>query len=77
MEAIKIEKISTEEGKIMLNNLPIEKGDSLEITIRVTKKPEKPGINQDPILKLKGLGKDIWKGVNPDEYVRNLREEWV
>lgn len=31
---------------------------------------------QDPILALIGLGKEIWKGVDPDEYVRQLREEW-
>jgi hypothetical protein len=30
----------------------------------------------DPILKLRGLGKEIWKGVDPDEYVRRLREGW-
>ena len=25
---------------------------------------------------LRGLGKDIWAGVDPDAYVRNLREGW-
>jgi hypothetical protein len=25
---------------------------------------------------LRGLGRDAWQGVNPDEYVRNLREGW-
>lgn len=29
-----------------------------------------------PLLKLVGLGKEIWKGVDPDEYVRGLREGW-
>ncbi|MGI9066851.1 MAG: hypothetical protein ACR2HX_10670 [Pyrinomonadaceae bacterium] len=28
------------------------------------------------ILELHGLGKDIWQGVDPNEYVRRLREEW-
>jgi hypothetical protein len=28
------------------------------------------------ILELVGLGKEIWKGVDPDEYVRELREGW-
>lgn len=28
------------------------------------------------ILGLRGLGKEIWKGVDPDEYVRELREGW-
>ena len=35
-----------------------------------------PTTDQDPILALIGLGKEIWKGVDPDEYVRQLREEW-
>lgn len=30
----------------------------------------------DPILALRGLGKEIWEGVDPDEYVRQLREGW-
>ncbi len=30
----------------------------------------------DPILGLWGLGKEIWEGVDPDEYVRQLREGW-
>ena len=33
-------------------------------------------IKSDPILKLRGLGKEIWKGVDPDEYVRRLRDNW-
>ena len=28
------------------------------------------------LLELRGLGKEIWEGVDPDAYVRNLRDEW-
>lgn len=28
------------------------------------------------ILQLHGLGREIWEGEDPDEYVRNLREGW-
>lgn len=28
------------------------------------------------ILELHGLGREIWQGVDPKEYVRGLREEW-
>jgi hypothetical protein len=28
------------------------------------------------IFQLQGLGKEIWRGVDPDEYVRELREGW-
>ncbi|MGH9337301.1 MAG: hypothetical protein ACRD21_26435, partial [Vicinamibacteria bacterium] len=30
----------------------------------------------DPLLALRGLGRDLWQGVDPDEYVRRLREGW-
>jgi hypothetical protein len=30
----------------------------------------------DPILALRGLGKEIWKGEDPDSYVRRLRKGW-
>jgi hypothetical protein len=33
-------------------------------------------IENDPILRLRGLGKEIWKGIDPDEYIRQLREGW-
>lgn len=28
------------------------------------------------ILDLRGLGKEIWKGVDPAEYIRKERESW-
>lgn len=28
------------------------------------------------LYELRGLGKHIWEGVDPDEYVRGLREDW-
>ena len=28
------------------------------------------------LLELRGLGKEIWDGVDPDAYVRELRSEW-
>jgi len=30
----------------------------------------------DGLLQLRGLGKEIWQGVDADEYVRGLREGW-
>lgn len=30
----------------------------------------------DPILGLRGLGKELWRGEQPDAYVRRLREGW-
>jgi hypothetical protein len=31
----------------------------------------------DPILKLRGLGKDLWSGIDPDAYVDELRAGWA
>ena len=30
----------------------------------------------DPILQMRGVGKEIWSGTDPDEYVRSLRSNW-
>ena len=30
----------------------------------------------DPILSLRGLGKEIWQDEDADAYVRRLREDW-
>lgn len=30
----------------------------------------------DPLLALKGLGRELWQDVDPDEYVKKLREGW-
>ena len=37
---------------------------------------EKPPRWLDGLFKLKGLGKEVWEGVDPDKYVRELREGW-
>jgi hypothetical protein len=31
---------------------------------------------QDPILQMRGVGKEIWADTDPDEYVRDLRSNW-
>jgi len=28
------------------------------------------------ILELEGLGKEIWEGIDPDQYVRKERDSW-
>ena len=34
------------------------------------------GGKQHSIMELRGLGKEIWGGIDPDKYVRELRTEW-
>ena len=31
---------------------------------------------EDPILMMRGVGKEIWAGTDPDDYVRDLRANW-
>lgn len=55
--------------------LGIVAGDRLDVTITadaivLTKRPGRPSD------RLRGLGASIWKGVDPVEYVRQLRREW-
>jgi len=38
---------------------------------------QKPGAVRDPMDRLAGLGREIWDGVNPDEYVRGSRRGWT
>ena len=40
-------------------------------------KPEnKASKSINSVRKLKGLGKEIWQGVDPDKYIEELRKEW-
>jgi hypothetical protein len=34
------------------------------------------GIKTHSILELKGLGKELWQGIDVDEYIRKERESW-
>jgi hypothetical protein len=37
---------------------------------------EKDRIKNDPLLALRGSGKELWADEHADEYVRRLREGW-
>jgi AbrB family looped-hinge helix DNA binding protein len=55
--------------------LGIQAGDRLTVVVNddsivLTKRPGRPSD------RLRGLGADIWEGVDPVEYVRALRREW-
>ena len=48
-------------------------GQLEQIEAQVERAPERKKLS---ILGLKGLGKEIWAGVDADEYVDQLRNEW-
>jgi hypothetical protein len=43
---------------------------------RVEKTETSKNIKNDPLLSLKGSGRELWRDEHADEYVRRLREGW-
>ncbi len=35
-----------------------------------------PSYETDPVLAMRGVGKEIWEGIDPDKYVADLRAGW-
>jgi AbrB family looped-hinge helix DNA binding protein len=55
--------------------LGIEAGDRLAVEVTpeaIILRPRPPRAG----ARLRGLGREIWQGVDPVEYVRELRREW-
>ena len=78
MDAIRLKVRVEKDGEIVLRDLPIHRNDRLDVILLKEKEVMQPETTEagDPVLKLQGLGKDIWKGIDPDVYVKNLREGW-
>jgi AbrB family looped-hinge helix DNA binding protein len=57
------------------HRLGIRAGDRLDVEIGddVIILRKRPGRASD---RLRGLGAEVWRGVDPVEYVRELRREW-
>lgn len=65
-------------GKMMPNSEDIpSKYHSLIQWFKDRNKSSSPPLRRfDPLLRLKGSGRDLWKDEHADEYVRRLREGW-
>jgi len=50
--------------------------DSVHIAERTTSVLSQMQELHYSIMQLAGLGKEIWRGVDPRKYVRGLRDEW-
>lgn len=61
-----------------LASLPLE--DRLKLIAMLaqglTKEEVAPKAPQRSLMELHGLGKEIWEGVDAQDYVNRLREEW-
>jgi hypothetical protein len=52
-----------------------ERKELVKLLIDSLDTPEAP-VEKHSILELAGLGKEIWEGIDPQEYVNQLRSEW-
>ncbi len=43
---------------------------------QIDKKKISTNIVNDPLLALRGSGRELWRDEHADEYVRRLREDW-
>ncbi|MCX5815195.1 MAG: hypothetical protein NTX75_02990 [Proteobacteria bacterium] len=71
-KALAIEKIMIEEIK----ELSIYQQKKILDLVRLLKSSINNSSKKHSIIELKGCGKDIWKGIDAQEYVNRLREEW-
>jgi len=60
---------------------PLSADERLQLLIMTARDLERDtaGISSRPrrnIMDLQGLGKEIWEGIDPAEYVSRLRDEW-
>lgn len=63
-------------GKMIPENLPPKYRPLLDWYRDKYARKAKAAANIDPILGLRGLGKEIWVGEDPDEYVKRVRGDW-
>ena len=45
-------------------------------TTKTASKNRRKPRHLESLLEMEGLGKEHWRGIDPDEYVRKLREGW-
>lgn len=54
----------------------VHKITSTSASLAETTQPKNEARWLESLFELQGLGKEIWKDIDPDEYVRQLREDW-
>lgn len=60
-----------------VQSLPIdEQTELIKLLIDAIAHPQRYGQKKRSLLELEGLGADIWDGVDAQEYVKQLRDEW-
>jgi phage-related protein len=64
--------------KSIMDNLPfLNQTEREQVLIALQELKQSDQLtNKAKITGLKGLGKEIWKDIDVDKYVRDLRDEW-
>jgi len=64
-------------GDILKRASQLSAEDLLRLSEELSQRAgRKNGRSEHRILDLEGLGKEVWKGVDPDQYVAKERESW-
>lgn len=59
-----------------IQTLSVEDRKRLITIIEDTLKEESPELPLHDIRELRGLGKEIWEGIDAQEYINQMRDEW-
>lgn len=59
-----------------IRSLPVQQQKKILDIVRILKAGIEATHKEHNITELKGCGKEIWEGIDAQEYVNKLREEW-
>ena len=59
-----------------IKDLPVQQQEKILEVVRLLKTGLNASQKKHRITELRGCGKKIWKGIDAQEYVNKLREEW-
>lgn len=60
-----------------IRDIPLEEQKKILDIVRLLKVGIKTSLRKRNITELRGCGKKIWKGIDAQEYVNKLRDEWT
>jgi hypothetical protein len=61
----------------LAGSLPVEEQLRLIRALLTQSSAVKPGAGQSSVLELSGLGADVWKNIDAQDYVRQERSSWI
>ncbi|MBI5670384.1 MAG: hypothetical protein HZC41_20515 [Chloroflexi bacterium] len=53
-----------------------ERKQLMKLMVDTLAEPAEPSKKHHSLRELRGLGKEIWEGIDAQEYVNKLRDEW-